>query len=49
MNSRNKGEHKVKEGHIGVHNADLIDWLKQEWWNKQTKKIISVMSTGSDH
>ena len=49
MNSRNKGEHKVKEGHIGVHNAGLIDWLIETRMVKQTKKIISVMSTGSDH
>ena len=38
LNSRIKGEHKVKEGNIGIHNADLIDWLIETRMVKQTKK-----------
>ena len=46
LNSRIKGEHKVKEGNIGIHNAGLIDWLIE---TRMVKQTISVMSTGSDH
>ena len=49
LNSRIKGEHKVKEGNIGIHNADLIDWLIETRIVEQTKKIISFISTGSEY